>query len=289
MNWFQERLHTHHGRKGYAQRFEVKRYLARATSRFQAIAIFETDHFGRVLALDGAIQATEADEFSYHEMLAHVPILAHGKVRDVLIVGGGDGGVLREVLRHRGVRSAVMVEIDGRVIELCARHMPSLNGGAFKDSRARVLVADGIAYAAQAASASFDLVIVDSTDPVGPGEGLFGDAFYKDCKRILKPRGLVVTQSGVPFFQSGEIKASARRLKRRFADVAFYGAVVPSYVGGWMALGWASDHAGHRAVSPATLGRRFKAAKLKTRYYTPAVHAAAFALPAFIRKLADKA
>jgi len=281
--WFDERLHVD---RGYAQRFAVKRMLVQDSTRFQSVSIFETEHFGRVLALDGVIQTTEADEFVYHEMLTHVPMLAHGHVRDVLIVGGGDGGILREVLRHRQVRRAVMVEIDGRVVELCRRHLPALNAGAFDDKRAELRIGDGIAYVKAAPDRSFDVVIVDSTDPMGPGKVLFGDAFYRACKRILKPKGLVVTQNGVPFFQPGEVTATHRRLGRLFADVRFYGAVVPSYVGGIMALGWATDHGGHAAVTAATLARRAGHAKLKTRYYSPAVHKAAFALPPFIAGLA---
>ncbi|MDA0676098.1 MAG: polyamine aminopropyltransferase [Proteobacteria bacterium] len=281
--WFDERLHVD---KGYAQRFAVKRTLARERTRFQTVSIFETDHFGRVLALDGVIQTTEADEFVYHEMLTHVPMLAHGHVRDVLIVGGGDGGILREVLRHRKVRRAVMVEIDGRVVELCRRYLPTLNAGAFDDKRAEVRIGDGIAYVKDAPDGSFDLVIVDSTDPMGPGKVLFGDAFYRACKRILKTKGLVVTQNGVPFFQPGELTATRRRLCRLFADVRFYGAVVPSYAGGIMALGWASDHGGYAAVTAARLARRAGQAKLKTRYYSPAMHKAAFTLPPFIAGLA---
>jgi spermidine synthase len=286
VTWYQERLHTHYTKKGYAQRFEVTRFLVQKKSRFQGIDIFATRHFGRVLALDGIIQTTEADEFVYHEMMTHVPLLAHGRVRDVLIIGAGDGGILREVLRHKSVRRAVMVEIDGDVVDLCARHMPRLNGGAFKDKRAQVLIADGIDYVLKAKAASFDVIIVDSTDPIGPGEVLFTDAFYHNCRRILRKGGVMVNQNGVPFFQPEEVTTTKRRLSKIFKDVTFYYAVVPTYIGGMMTLTWASDDPKLRRVPQATLGRRLKAARIKTRYYTPGIHTGAFSLPPFIAELA---
>lgn len=289
VGWYDERLHTDFTKKGYAQRFEVARSLVRAQTPFQSMDIFETRHFGRVLALDGIIQTTEADEFIYHEMMVHVPLFAHGAPRDVLIIGAGDGGILRETLRHRTVRRAVMVEIDGDVVRECARHMPSLNGGAFKNPRGQVIIGDGIDYVRKASDKSFDAVLVDSTDPIGPGEVLFTDDFYRHCKRILRPRGVLVTQNGVPFFQPDEVTTTKRRLGAIFKDMTFYTLVVPTYIGGMMTLAWATDSAPLRRTPLAVLERRFKAAKIKTRYYTPAIHKNAFDLPPFIAELAEKA
>lgn len=288
MRWFDERLYIEHLKKGYAQSFEVTRFLARKRSPFQNIAIFETATFGRVLALDGIIQVTEADEFVYHEMLTHLPIMALGKAKDVLIIGAGDGGILREVLRHKQVKSAVMVEIDGAVIDLCKRFMPSLNGGAFDDPRADVIVGDGIDYVMKS-KRDFDLIVCDSTDPIGPGEVLFTDAFYRNCRRLLaKRKGVLVTQNGVPFFQPDEVKTTKRRLGRIFEDMGFFYAVVPTYIGGMMTLAWASDDPKLRKVPEATIAKRWKKAGLKTRYYSPGIHASAFKLPPFIADLAGK-
>ena len=284
MTWFDERLHIDWGGKGYAQRFEVQRVVARIQTEHQDLVIFETPYFGRVLALDGIIQTTERDEFVYHEMLAHVPILAHGEVGRVLIIGGGDGGVLREVLRHPGVERAVMVEIDDSVINLCAEHMPALSNHAFEDERTEVIIADGLAYVRDT-DETFDLIIVDSTDPVGPGEVLFGEPFYRDCHRCLTNGGVLITQTGVPFFQPDEIKAAYGRLEGIFADVGFYLIVVPSYVGGYMALGWASDDASLRVVPRGVLEDRRKEAGIEGLYYSAEVHQAAFSLPPFIRNL----
>jgi spermidine synthase len=285
VNWFEEELHSRVLGQGYAQRFQVLRVVHREKTDFQELAIFETQAFGRVLALDGIIQTTERDEFIYHEMLAHVPLLAHGRVRRVLIIGGGDGGALREVLRHP-VDHATMVEIDGQVMDLCREHLPGLSAGAFDDPRARVLVDDGIRFMAETTE-SFDVIIVDSSDPVGPNEVLFTDAFYADCRRRLTPGGVLITQSGVPFLQRAEVISGYKRLKPHFADVGFYVIAVPTYVGGFMILSWASDDFDLRRQPKPVLAERYAAVGLDTRYYSPAMHKAAFALPPYISRMMD--
>src|SRR4051794_26395652 len=240
--------------------------------------LFESETHGRVMLLDGVVQITEADEFVYQEMLAHVPLLAHGAAKRVLIIGAGDGGVLRRVLQHRGVEGAVMVEIDGEVIRLAKEHLPGIAGGAWTDSRAEVIVGDGIDYVRQASAGSFDVVIVDSTDPIGVGEVLFTDEFYANCARLLTERGLVVNQCGVPFMQAAELRETSERRARAFADVHAYVAAVPTYVGGFMTLGWAAKDATLRTVPAAEIRRRAAAAGIlgNTRYWTPDIHVGAF-------------
>ena len=276
--WLNETLYPDWG-----QRFRVVRELARVRSAYQDICVFESASHGRVMALDGAIQITEADEFVYQEMLAHVPLLAHGDVRRVLIIGAGDGGVLRHVLQHRGVERAVMVEIDGEVIRLAREHLPAIGGDAWDDPRAEVIVGDGLAYVARAEPGAFDAVIVDSTDPIGVGEVLFTDAFYQDCARVLTARGLVVNQCGVPFMQPEELRDTSLRRRRHFPHVSAYVAAVPTYVGGFMTLGIAS-HADLASVTVESLRKRAMEAGVLgvTRYWTPEVHAAAFHLPPYI-------
>ncbi len=274
--WFEEKLYA-----SVRQTYEITRVLFREKTAHQDLIIFETPAFGRVLALDNVVQVTEKDEYVYHEMMTHVPILAHGKVRRVLIIGGGDGGILREALRHK-VERVTMVEIDRGVVDMCVKFMPSIAGRAFQDRRTDLVIADGARFVAETGD-RFDVIIVDSTDPVGPGEVLFAERFYRDCHRCLTPGGILVNQNGVPFLQGGEVTMTARRRKKFFKDAGFYVAAVPSYYGGLMALGWATDNRRSRAVPAATLRRRFQAARLTTRYYTPEVHAAAFALPQFIR------
>lgn len=282
--WYKERLHSELLPNGYAQCFQIERVLHEEDTDFQKMMVFETRRFGRVLALDGVIQTTEGDEFVYHEMISHVPLFAHGAARQVLIIGGGDGGVLREVLRHPGVERATMVEIDRAVVDICVEHMPSLSAGAFDNPRAELIITDGIAFVRDT-ERRFDVIIVDSTDPIGPGEVLFTSEFYASCKRRLSPGGILVTQNGVPFFQPGEIRDTHQRLGPHFADVGFYYAVVPTYIGGMMTLAWATDDKDARWRSEVLLAERFGRAGISTRYYSPGVHVSAFVLPPFIAEL----
>ena len=285
-SWVNETLYPDWG-----QRFRVKRELARVQSDFQDIMVFESESHGRVMLLDGVVQITEADEFVYQEMLTHVPLLAHGAAKRVLIIGAGDGGVLKRVLQHSTVEQAVMVEIDGEVIRLAKEHLPMIAGDAWADPRAEVIVGDGIDYVRQAAAASFDVVIVDSTDPIGVGEVLFTDEFYANCARLLSDRGLVVNQCGVPFMQADELRETSLRRAKAFADVFAYVAAVPTYVGGFMTLGWAAKDAGLRAVPLAEIRARAQAAGILglTRYWTPEIHLGAFNLPPYIAQHLPKA
>jgi len=283
-DWCDETLYPNWG-----QRFRVVREIARVRSAFQDIVVFESADHGRVMLLDGVVQITEADEFAYQEMLVHVPLFAHGAARRVLIIGAGDGGVLRRVLEHRNVERVVMVEIDGEVIRLAREHMPAIGGGAWNDPRARIIVGDGIDYVATAEAHAFDVILVDSTDPIGVGEVLFTDAFYGHCARILTARGVVVSQCGVPFMQGAELTATTARRARYFPSVAAYVVAVPTYVGGFMALGWAGHDPAMTAISEETIRERAHAAAIlgRTRYWTPAVHRSAFALPPYIASLLD--
>ena len=277
--WFREGLYDH-----WQQSFLISRELFRSQGDLQDMALFETPGFGRVLTLDGVIQLTTGDEFVYHEMLAHVPIYAHGAVKSVCIVGGGDGGMLREVLKHASVKRAVLVEIDAQVVEFCRQHLPTVSAGGFDDPRTQIVIADGVQYMRNAPE-KFDLIVIDSTDPAGPGEVLFTQQFYADCAAALAPGGILVNQNGVPFLQPQEIPDTYSRRRTCFTDVGFYLAAVPTYVGGFMALGWASSNPALRHVDAATIWARFRAAPVSTRYYTPALHGAAFCLPAYVRDL----
>ncbi|NKC13135.1 MAG: polyamine aminopropyltransferase [Gammaproteobacteria bacterium] len=283
MHDFKETLYPHYG-----QWFSVDEVLYEQRTEHFHLIIFTNARFGRVMALDGIIQTTERDEFIYHEMLAHVPILAHGQARRVLIVGGGDGAMAREVLRHATVEHLTQVEIDAAVIETAKRYLPNHCAGAFDDPRLQLVFDDGARYV-NTAQERFDVIISDATDPIGPGEALFSEAFYAGCKRCLAPGGVLVAQNGVPFLQGDEITQTAARLMPHFTDVAFYAAAVPTYVGGIMTFAWASDTAALRAIPGETIAHRFAGAGLVTRYYTPATHHAAFALPAFVKALTAKA
>ncbi|MFT8675712.1 MAG: polyamine aminopropyltransferase [Acetobacter sp.] len=279
--WIEETLYDNWG-----QRFRVMTELARVRSPFQDIVVFESESHGRVLLLDGVVQITERDEFVYQEMLTHVPLFSHPDPRKVLIIGAGDGGVLRRVLEHPGVEKAVMVEIDGAVIDLSKQYLPAIAGDAWTNPRAEVIVGDGIDYVTRAPDASFDVIIVDSTDPIGVGEVLFTDSFYENCARVLTAQGLIVNQCGVPFMQAEELYDTSLRRAKFFAHVSAYVAAVPTYVGGFMTLGIASKGGALAGQDVAKVRARAEQAGIagKTQYWTPEIHAGAFNLPPYIAR-----
>ena len=265
----------------YGQTFSVDKCYFEHKTDHQYLVIFENALFGRVMALDGIIQTTEADEFIYHEMLVHVPLLAHGAVKDVLIVGGGDGGILREVCKHKTVERITQVEIDQQVIDMCKQYLPNHSAGAFDDPRVDIIIDDGAHYV-NTTGQRFDVIISDSTDPIGPGDVLFTEDFYAACKKCLKPGGILVAQNGVAYMQLDEVVTTDRRLQPHFKDHSFYSAAIPTYIGGLMTFAWATDNPDLRKQSMEVLEQRFRQAGLATRYYTPAIHQASFALPRYI-------
>jgi spermidine synthase len=281
--WFTERLYPQ-----VRFSFLADEVLAEESGGAQDLALIRNSVFGQVLLLDGVTQITEADEFVYSEMMAHVPIVAHGEVRRVLVVGGGDGAIAQEVLSHRTVERCTLVDIDPTVVELSRQHLSSIHQGVFDDPRFELHIGDGAAFVADAPE-RYDVVIVDSTDPVGPGAVLFSRQFYADCHRCLTPGGVLVTQNGVPFLQLDELASSVGHFAALFADASCYLAPVPTYVGGHLAMGWATDDPAKRQAEVAELTSRWDAAGVVTRYYTPEVHAASFALPRFVADVVDRA
>ena len=277
MKTFREKLF----KDAYAQEFSVSRVLYEQTTGLHHLIIFENELFGRVMALDGIIQTTERDEFIYHEMLAHVPLFAHENPASVLVVGGGDGGILREVVKHREVRRIVHVEIDAAVIEMSRKYLPHHSAGAFDDPRVELVISDGLKYV-QETDEKFHVIISDSTDPEGPGEALFTENFYRGCHRCLNDGGVLATQNGVCFLQLDEVKATAGHLRKIFRDSHFFSAAVPTYVGGIMAFGWATDNEDLRQTALDVLADRFENSGIGTRYYNPAIHRASFALPQYV-------
>jgi spermidine synthase len=282
---FKERLH-----KGYAQVMELSGApLVDEKSQYQRIKIFDTPNNGRVMTLDDIVQITTRDESAYAEMLTHLPLLEHGKAQRVMIVGGGDLSIADEALKHKGVKEVVLVDIDGRVIELCKQHFGEINAKAAKDKRLKLEVADAFEYLGRAASKErFDLIIADRPDPVGPGKALFGETFYDRVRNALKPGGFATFQTGVPFYQPWEITEALEELAAFFPQSGLYLTVVPSYIGGFMALSWAGKGKSAKLGTPGGIKKAaaaYKKAKLKTDYYNPAVHAACFALPEWIARL----
>ena len=258
----------------------VSRTLVRRRTAHHDLAILETEPFGRMLVLNGAIQLTLADEFVYHEMLAHVPLSAHPDPRRVLVVGGGDGGTVREVLRHPGVEEVVLAEIDGDVVEACRNYLPEV-ASALSDPRVHLAIGDGVRHVQEHPQA-YDVILVDSTDPVGPATQLFGPAFVESCRRALRPGGLLAAQTESPFFHGDLIAASFGHFRSTFPIARLYLAPVPTYPSGL----W-SFTVGSLGPDPARPVREEPTVRSAARYYTPEVHRAAFALPGFVRRLVE--
>ena len=279
---FSETLHG-----GYAQTFEVARVLADERSRFQHILLFENPVFGRVLVLDGIVQITERDEHTYSEMLVHPAVFEHGRVERVMIVGGGDGAVAEEVLKHAAVRTVDLVDVDRRVVELAREYLRSVHGDAFTDSRLHVHFEDATRFL-NAHRDRYDLIIADRPDPVGAAESLFAEAFYDKVANALRGAGIAVFQSGVPFFQADELRDVCRNMRTVWSGVSTYLVVTPTYTGGLMAITRGSEVPLDNQQMDAAI-RRAVSAKCATRTYTPDVHRAAYALPAWLREIAEDA
>lgn len=261
---------------------EVERRLLRFRTTHQDLELVRTRALGRVLTLDGRIMVTERDEAFYHEMLVHPALLVHDHPERVLVVGGGDGGALRAVLAHPPVREVTLVEIDAEVVAASREHLASVHGSAFEDPRVRVVISPAEAFVPTCARA-FDVIIVDSTDPIGPGQALFAPTFLAACAAALRPGGLLALQAGSPFYQPDVLRKATACLEDLVAHVAPYVGFVPSYPSGM----WAYVLAGDRDldVGEGELGERFQARGLRTRYYTPPLHRAAFVLPRFVEEL----
>lgn len=258
--------------------FKLKKRLFKGTSPFQTVEVVETAGHGKLLLIDGMTMVSERDEFVYHEMIAHPALFLHPKPRRVLVIGGGDGGTVREVLRHKTVESCTLVEIDGLVVEASRKYIPQ-TAGALSDRRATVRIEDGVKFVAETKE-KFDVVIVDSTEPFGPAAELFGPAFYKNVKRILTEDGVVASQAGSPFYEISTIKNLFRITKPIFpvVEVCLFNNL--TYPGGLWAFTVATKGLHPvRDFKPA----RVKASKLKLRWYNADIHAACFALPNFLK------
>ena len=274
---------------GLRMSYRADKVIRETRTGHQHLVLFKHPFFGKVLMLDGATQITERDEFVYQEMMSHVPLFAHGRAREILIIGGGDSGIAEEVLKHKTVKRLTQVEIDPAIIALSREHFSAFTRPVFADKRFESVIGDGVKYVRQS-ERRFDVIIVDSTDPQGAGKVLFSEKFYAACKACMNKGGVLVTQNGVPIFQPRELISSVTRFRRLFTDGGCYLAAIPTYIGGHLAMGWATDNRALRHVSIKTLAARYrKAGNFSTKYWTPEVHAAAFALPRFIAELVAKA
>ncbi len=268
--------------RGYGVGFKVKRRLYQGKSRYQTIEVYETEGFGRMLVLDGTVQLVEDGEASYHEPLVHPALLAHPHPRDVLVIGGGDGGALREVLRHPGVERAVMVELDEEVLRVSVELL-NVGKGVLdrvlrgQEPRAELRVESGADYV-KGKEAAFDAIVVDSTDPVGPAAVLFSEDFFQDAYRALKDPGIYVTQAGSVYLFTDELLTAYRRMRRVFDRVFAYSFPVIGYASPWAFL------VGVKGTVDFTRVDRARAARLPLSYYDPDRHETLFQLPKYLRE-----
>lgn len=260
----------------------VDRHLHSEVSDFQRIDVFDSPEFGRILALDGYLMLTEKDEFIYHEMIVHVPMAVHPKVEKVLVIGAGDGGVARELARYPEIQTIDICEIDPRVVEVCKEFLPQTACG-LEDPRVRLLYQDGLRYVRSLDNA-YDLIIVDSTDPFGPGEGLFTREFYGNCYHALKEDGIMVNQHESPFYPQDALamQRAHARIIASFPISRVYQAHVPTYASGHWLFGFASKkYHPHKDMK----AERWKARGLATKYYNTNLHRGAFFLPNYVQDL----
>ena len=276
--WF----HEVNEQGGFGLQFRIRQTLCQTTSPYQQIAIIETERLGRMMVLDGCVMLTERDEFFYHEMLAHPALCTHPNPERVLVIGGGDGGTVREALRYPEVEHIDLVELDEMVVRLSQEYLPEISGK-LTDPRVSMYFEDGVAFMARHA-ASYDVIMIDSTDPVGPAAGLITESFFQNCKQALRPGGIIVMQSGSPFLSGKELKVVHNNLLPIFGKPQLYLSPMTSYPSGWWSFTMASEK-----YNALTHFQKERAERVMPalQYYNPSIHQAAFALPNFVQRLLD--
>lgn len=274
--WFTE-YHT----KNTGITFKVKETLYRKKTKYQDLVILDTYEYGKVMILDGFIMLTERDEFVYHEMITHVPININPSIENVLIIGGGDCGTLREVSKYKHIKKIKMVEIDGEVVKSSKKFFSQLTKGISKNSK--IIIGDGIDFVKKTKE-KFDLIIIDSTDPIGPGEGLFTEEFYKNCHRILSRDGFLTIQAESPYFYKESVKIIYDRMKKVFKDVKPYLAFIPTYPSGMWNFMICSKKDFNIEVKNKKLIKPFEKS---LKYYNHQIHNSSFALPNFVKRIYD--
>lgn len=265
------------------QSWRVKQVLFHDKSEFQAVDIVDTQAYGRALFLDGMMMTTERDEFIYHELISHVPLLAHPNPKRVLIIGGGDGGTVREVVKHPCVEEVILCEIDGMVVDASRKFLPSI-AGALDNPKVTLAIEDGVAYIANKAS-NFDLIIIDSTDPIGPGEGLFTEDFYRNVVKALNPDGMMVAQTENPMLCADIMQKVYPMYRRLFPIVKAYVGSIPTYPGGFWS--WCFCSKQHPETMPESNRHRAEAIEKTCQYYNIGIQQAAFVLPNYVAKVVN--
>ncbi len=275
--WYTEE-HSEHVRFS----IKVDKQLCSKQSRFQRIDVFESPEFGRFFTLDGLMMLTEKDEFIYHEMIVHVPMATNPNIRRVLVIGAGDGGTVRELTRYSTIEHIDMVEIDEEVVNVCRELLPQ-TAGKLDDPRVTLYFEDGLKFV-RSKENEYDLIIVDSTDPFGPGEGLFTREFYGNCFKALTHDGILVNQHETPYYSAyaRSMKRAHKRIKEFFPVCRVYQAHIPTYPSGHWLFGFASKHCDPIRDLDA---ERWNALNLSMRYYNTDIHTGSFALPTYVKEL----
>lgn len=267
---------------------KIKTHLHSEKSPFQQIDFFDSHTFGRFFTLDGFMMVTEKDEFIYHDMIAHVPMAVNPHIKKVLIIGGGDGGTAREILRYPTIEKVDMVEIDERVVRLCQKYLPQTAYKLDQDARLHLYFEDGLEFVQKAEAETYDLILVDSTDPIGPGEGLFTYEFYNNCKRILNSVGILINQHESPYYHSDakEMMRAHAKIKSTFPIAKVYQFHMPTYPSGHWLFGFASKH-----YDPILDLQKEAWLKLgiEPSYYNPDLHIGAFMLPTYVKEILKNA
>lgn len=262
---------------------KVTRHLHAEKSEFQQIDFFESETYGRFFTLDGLMMVNEKDEFVYHEMITHVAMATNPNIKNVLIIGGGDGGTSREISRYKTIESIDMVEIDERVVRLCQKYLPYTAEHLDNDERIKIQFTDGFKFVLDASDKTYDLILVDSTDPIGPGEGLFTKEFYSNCFRILTDDGILINQHESPYydFHVHGMKRAHLRINELFPIVQVYQYHMPTYPSGHWLFGFAS-----KKYDPLKDHNRewWESLNMHTRYYNSDIHRGAFMLPNFVKE-----
>lgn len=264
---------------------KIKEQLYHGKSAYQTIDFFDSYEFGKFLTLDGYMMVNEKDEFIYHDMIVHVPMATNPKIKKVLVIGGGDGGTVRELTRYKTIESIDMVEIDEDVVRLSQKFLP-LTAGQLEDPRVKLYFEDGTAFVS-GKNQSYDLIIVDSTDPIGPGEGLFSRAFYENCYNALSDEGILVNQHESPYYDNDakEMVRSHSKIKKMFPISKVYQFHMPTYPSGHWLFGFAS-----KKLDPIVDADfdTWQSYGLDTKYYNTDIHKGAFYLPTYVRKMLDQ-
>lgn len=265
---------------------KLSKYLHEEQTPFQKIAFMHNDTYGTFFTLDGYIMITEKDEFVYHDMITHVPIATNPEIKNILIIGGGDGGTARELSRYKHIERIDMVEIDERVVRLCQKYIPQTSDILDKDTRIHLYFEDGLEFVRNSKDGTYDLILVDSTDPIGPSEGLFTFDFYKNCFRALNENGILINQHESAFHEqfTKEMIRAHEKIKKVFPIAKVYGFNTPTYASGYWYFGFASKKYDPVLDHKPEVWEKFN---LKTKYYNSELHKGCFALPTYVKEILE--